>query len=88
MAWKDGLHAGALLEHGGRRHWPDGETSTLELVDDAGATVAVFFAGRMVDGFHPVRLGKGTRGAIALVMVDLELLNRSSGRFGDGVETG
>lgn len=50
------------------------------VVDEAGTTVAAFFACGMGDGFYPVRVGRDAGGGIAMVMIDLELLNHSSGR--------
>lgn len=53
------------------------EAGFAPIADDAGRTVAVFVACGMGDGFYPVRIGRNASDAIAMIMVDLELLNHS-----------
>jgi hypothetical protein len=48
--------------------------------DASGGTAAVFISCGMGDGFYPIRIGRDASDRVAMVMVDLELLNHSMGR--------
>jgi hypothetical protein len=50
--------------------------------DASGGTAAVFISCGMGDGFYPIRIGRDASDRVAMVMVDLELLNHSTGRAG------
>lgn len=50
--------------------------------DASGATAAVFISCGMGDGFYPIRIGRDASDGVAMVMIDLELLNHSTGRVG------
>jgi hypothetical protein len=50
--------------------------------DAAGGTAAVFIGCGMGDGFYPIRIGRDASDRVVMVMVDLELLNHSTGRVG------
>ena len=62
------------------------ETGFVAIPDASGGTAAVFISCGMGDGFYPIRIGRDTTDAVAMVMVmvmvDLELLNHSTGRVG------
>ncbi|GAB3941490.1 DUF4241 domain-containing protein [Kribbella albertanoniae] len=48
--------------------------------DASGGTAAVFIGCGMGDGFYPIRIGRDASDRVAMVMIDLELLNHSTGR--------
>jgi hypothetical protein len=50
--------------------------------DAPGGTAAVFISCGMGDGFYPIRIGRDASDRVAMVMVDLELLNHSTSRVG------
>ncbi|TCC56500.1 DUF4241 domain-containing protein [Kribbella pittospori] len=57
-----------------------GDAGFAAIPDAPGGTAAVFVACGMGDGFYPIRIGRDAADRIAMVMIDLELLNHSIGQ--------
>ncbi|GAA1602781.1 DUF4241 domain-containing protein [Kribbella karoonensis] len=56
------------------------DTGFAAIADSSGGTAAVFIGCGMGDGFYPIRIGRDASDRVAMVMIDLELLNHSTGR--------
>ena len=63
-----------------------GDAGFVAIPDASGGTAAVFIGCGMGDGFYPIRIGRDVSDTIAMVMVDLELLNHSTGRVDPSCE--
>lgn len=59
-----------------------GDAGFAAIPDASDGTAAVFISCGMGDGFYPIRIGRDASDRVAMVMVDLELLNHSTGRVG------